>query len=175
MNFSPMTIIILSFFVIFVIELILSANWVSWYFTVGIPVFRKQVRLEGGKRPMLDPTVLQKNFVNDDWLKLLFHSLDSNTVADREKLFNFDYFGRRRSTPVMHGFVRFDEAKNTVTITGNLNWTTLLMIPMFLFFPFYLFNSFIGFGFVIFLFVVLGYIYNTQARNYKLILDLIVG
>ena len=155
------------------IELILSAKWVSWYFTFGIPIFRKTARLEQDKRPKLDPMLLQNSFVSDGWQKLLFHSLDTKTIAIREKLFNFAKYWQY--TPIMRGVVRFDETASVVTITGYLNWTTVLIIAFFLLLPFYIFQDFISMGFVIFLFIVLAYIYKIQAARYTEVLDLVTG
>lgn len=156
-------------FAIGLIETILSARWISWYFTFGIPVFRKTARFEQGKRPKLDPARLQNSLADDGWQKLLLHSLDSNTIAIREKIFNFAKYWQY--TPIMRGVARFDETENAVTITGYLNWTTVIIIALFLFIQFYVFQELFSIVFFIFLFIVLAYIYKIQAARYTEVLD----
>ena len=114
-------------FVIAIAELIVSGTWQKLYFTTGIPVFKKTVRLS--ESPELSSDGLNERFSGGFWGPLCFKPMSSNQIAFREAFFCFRLMNY---TPVMHGLIRYDERMKELQVIGFVNWFAPLFIVLFI-------------------------------------------
>lgn len=104
-------------------EIVVSARWNRWYFTVGVPIFRRRIdRAEGLAGVDLD--ALQKSTATVAGTPLLFRTLDSGVIAFREKAFG----GSIHYAPLMRGVIRHDPGEPSVVVLGLVNWTMLALV-----------------------------------------------
>ncbi|MDA3800161.1 MAG: hypothetical protein PF692_13915 [Kiritimatiellae bacterium] len=113
--------------VVVIAELIVSGTWQKFYFTTGIPVFKKAVRLS--ESPELSSDVLNDRFSGGFWGPLCFKPMSSNQIAFREAIFCFHLMNY---TPVMHGLIRYDERMKELQVIGFVNWFAPLFILCFI-------------------------------------------
>jgi hypothetical protein len=113
--------------VIAIVELIVSGTWQHFYFTTGIPLFKKSAILSGP--PELSAGLLNERYSGGLWAPLRFRQMSPHEVAFREA---FLCFRLMNYTPVMHGLVRYDESMNELQVIGLANWFAPLFIVFFI-------------------------------------------
>jgi len=148
-----------------IIEIFLSVNWNKIYFTLGIPLFCKQVTFKHIS-DNIDSLInkLNNKFKSDGITpSLYFKKIDSNKIAFREKYFNLSLL---TYTPVMHGKIIIDFDKKEFEVFGLSNWFVLVF-----FFMWFLDNTIkvkdIYITFLLAPIVIVGFIYYIQFRKYK--------
>lgn len=105
-----------------VAEIVLSAKWNRTYFTVGLPIFQRRIeRLEGLTSVSFDD--LQRSAATVAATPLVFHRLDANHIAFREKPFG----GTMHYTPLMRGVIRYKEGEASVVLQGLMNWSFIAL------------------------------------------------
>jgi hypothetical protein len=110
-------------------DIILRAAWNKMYFTVGIPIFVRNI-LIGKKYKGVPHIYLLEEKLQPDWLvPFAFEKISSNTYAFREKYFQF---GVLRYIAVMHGLLIFDGVNRQVKVRGLANWFWL-WLPLYYF------------------------------------------
>ena len=104
------------------VEPILSGTWNKMYFTSGLPIFVKRISV--GLRQTNIPLAsrFEEQFQSGWQGSLVFREIEPSTYGFREKFFQFQ-FGR--ITPLMHGYLFFDNINNQVVVKGFANWTIL--------------------------------------------------
>src|SRR5688572_20487277 len=84
-----------------IVEIVLSARWNVFYFTVGLPIFVRRIdRIVGIEDVPLEE--LQKSTATAAGTPLLFRRLAPDVIAFRERAFG----GHIHYTPIMHGVIR---------------------------------------------------------------------
>jgi hypothetical protein len=155
---------------IVLIESILSSNWYPPYFRKGFKVFSREAELIKN----IDVTEqvvesLNKGFKSSGYSPTLhFKILDSNTIAFREKIFEFTFFSY---TPIMHGKIELNQNHGKTTVIGLSNWFPIA-------FGILWYSSILsGFSlqrdFVFFIapIVIFGIIYFMQSSKYNKVID----
>ena len=111
------------------LELIMSAVWLRFYFIIGIPLFRRTIKVTSEKMLVLSAQELENDLPELAWRPpLLVRNIDTMKFAFREKLLflGFSY------VPVMHGCMNYDPNKEELVISGFANWYALLFSIFFL-------------------------------------------
>jgi len=111
---------------IVIAELIVSGTWQRFYFTTGIPLFKKSIRLPDP--PELSENLLNERFPGGFWVPLRFKQMSPHEIAFRETLICFHFMNY---TPVMHGLVRYDQKMNELHVIGFANWFIVALIIFF--------------------------------------------
>ena len=138
------------------IEVVLSGTWSPFYFTRGLPLFRRKVAI-----PSLGALVeerLEQAHAGGLVPPLLFRRLSGTEIAFREKALAIRLLSH---TPVMHGLIRQDRDEGNVYVIGLANWFPLAFAVFFMAMTLHWDPTCL-----IFLFLVLGLIYAIQARRY---------
>ena len=112
--------------VITIIEIVLSAKWNAFYFTVGLPIF---VRRIDRVVVMQDQSIeeLMQAATTIAGTPLLFRRLAPDVIAFREKPFG----GSIHYMPIMHGVIRRRPEEATAVVLGLANWYIVALIVMF--------------------------------------------
>ncbi len=142
------------------IETLLSGFWNRVYFTIGVPVFTKEVQLHGKQLPT--PEQLE-TAVQSRWsTPLLFRRLSTGEIAFRERAFGGGFF---HYTPMMHGIIRRDPTGSVIVVQGLLNW----FIPALVALAVVSFQDLLGAGVVLSL--GLAVLYSLQRRRFIRVAD----
>ena len=118
-----------------VVEWIVKGAWVPLYFRVGIPLFKKSIRLSSP--PDLSADNLNGRFEGGRYVALRFKQISLHEVAFREafSLFRILFPGRSRGmsyTSIMHGLIRYDEVTRELHVIGFANLYPLLFTIVFI-------------------------------------------
>jgi hypothetical protein len=109
-----------------VVEIVLSAKWNRFYFTVGLPIFWRRVdRVIGLQDQSLHELLQVATTVAAT--PLLFRRLAPDLIAFREKAFG----GSIHYMPIMHGVIRRRPEEATAVVLGLVNWYIVALILMF--------------------------------------------
>ena len=109
-----------------IVEIVLSARWNLFYFTVGLPIFMRRVdRVVTVAELSLDE--LQQSTATVAGTPILFRRLAPDTIAFREKPFG----GSMHYMPIMHGLIRRRAEEASVVVLGFANWYIVALILMF--------------------------------------------
>ena len=119
-------------FLIAIAELIANVTWMRFYFTTGILLFKKSVRVS--EPPNLYIHRLNKQFSGGFWPPFCFKEMSSHEIAFRETFFSFRFLNY---TPVMHGLIRYDETTSELQVVGFANWLVPLFVALFIAFTWY--------------------------------------
>jgi hypothetical protein len=105
-----------------------SSQWNDRYFTSGIPIFRRVLRLPRVSKRILDNGSLTNHFQRASSLfslpSLIFRDLNSCRIAFRGEIFG-PYTSIWNFFPVMRGLIRLNKEKGLLEIIGYLNWYVL--------------------------------------------------
>lgn len=111
---------------ILIVEIVLSARWSDFYFTVGLPIFWRRVdRVIGLENQSLNELLQAAATVAGT--PLLFRRLSPDIIAFREKAFG----GSIHYMPIMHGVIRRRVEESTAVVVGLVNWYIVALIVMF--------------------------------------------
>ena len=109
-----------------IVEIVLSARWNLFYFTVGLPIFVRRIdRVVAVAELSLDE--LQKSTATVAGTPILFRRLGPDAIAFREKGLG----GSIHYMPIMHGLIRRRAEEATVVVLGFANWYIVALILMF--------------------------------------------
>jgi hypothetical protein len=161
-----MEIYITALIVATVAELIVSGTWQKFYFTAGIPIFRKSARLQA--HPELSAELLNQMFTDGWWDPLKFKKISQYEIAFREVLINFAIF-RLNYTPLMHGLIRYDPITRDLQVIGFANWFAAFFVVLFIYLTFSFSGPERGIAIAVTLFILglLGFIYYVQRKRYN--------
>lgn len=109
--------------VLILVELVLSARWLPFYFTAGIPIYQRIIMAQPGIERM--PAAGEVEAALPDTGRsapMLVRRIGENRFAFREKLFHFGI----AYSPLMHGCITCDPATGMIKVRGYLNWYVLL-------------------------------------------------
>jgi len=111
-----------------IVEIVLSARWSAFYFTVGLPILWRRVdRVIGLEDQSLHELLQVAATVAAT--PLLFRRLAPDLIAFREKAFG----GSIHYLPIMHGVIRRRAEEATAVVVGLVNWYIVALILMFAF------------------------------------------
>lgn len=155
--------------VVAIAETVLNTRWVPFYFLKGITLFKKTVSF--AEAPDLSPDDLTNQFSQGIITPIVFYPLHEDLIAFREKMLSFRLF---HYAPVMHGLIRVDRKRLTLSVTGYANWFALLFVIIFpvAFITGYPAESKIGFV-IPFLLILFGSLYAIQYFRFSRILEAI--
>lgn len=119
------TVIFTVLIVLIVAEIATSGAWMSGYFRIGIPVYRREVLIRTFKPGFADE--LERWHASNLSLPLIFRAISVREIAFREKAYGIYWL---RYAPVMRGLIHVSNDKRHVYITGLLNWYVLLLIAL---------------------------------------------
>ena len=109
-----------------IVEIVLSAKWNRFYFTVGLPIFIRRVdRVTSLQDQSLHELLQVATTVAAT--PLLFRRLGPDVIAFREKAFG----GSIHYTPIMHGVILRRPEEATAVVLGLVNWYIVALIAMF--------------------------------------------
>ena len=158
--FTWYSLIFLAAFILAIFEILLSAAWNRWYFTWGIPLFRRKYGGDPVRQAV--PTAEQLEYRMKGGLShsIVFRELSATEYAFREKWLEFKLAG---STPVLRGLMCWDVMSGEVIVTGYLNWYNLLFIALFM--------GLIGLNVFAWLFLMglFGLLYVIQAQRFDVV------
>src|SRR5437867_12686443 len=103
MNTDPHLWLFAALIVVAISEIILSSTWNVFYFTHGLPIFRRSYSGPSGRDVLPSTHELETALKSRFSHSLVFKEFSPNEYAFREKSFEFTWF---HSTPVMHGLLR---------------------------------------------------------------------
>lgn len=165
-------------FMIAIIEQILSATWVRWYFKLGIPIFRRTTHLGPAISLPIAGNYLEGVIPSSNYIRLLVREVEKDKLAVREKVFDFPRWGY---TPVMRCLVTIDPVRREVTALGLLNaYPVAFSLLILSIVPAVMLTGggpmiFVPLLFIIFLFVIFYSVYSTQAKRFGDICDALAG
>jgi hypothetical protein len=151
-------------------EIIMSGFWVPIYFQKGLPLYKK-TRSYYNEESTLDIDVDALSIIfKRRWVQsIIFRLLSSNEIAFREKIFEiaFMYY-----VPIMHGLIRIDRNRMSVSLIGYVNWSIPIGIAFFIN-PYYSDSPFTRNSpmFIYFLLIVLLFSYFAQLRIFNKIFE----
>ena len=155
--------------VIVVIEMIVSGTWQSFYFTMGIPIYKKTATLTSQTKP--SPEDLNGLFSQSMAAPILFKQISDNQVAFREALFSFRIMNY---TPVMHGLIQYSPGE--VQVIGLANWFAPVFIISFIAISIsFMGPSGSGLLFVAFPIALFAALYLIQYKRFKKVYDILAG
>lgn len=106
-----------------IVEIVLSARWSRFYFTVGLPIFVRRIdRVVGIDDLPLE--ALQQSAATVAGTPLVFRRLGPDVIAFREKGFG----GHIHYVPIMHGVIRRRAEEASVVVLGLVNWFIVALI-----------------------------------------------
>lgn len=121
-----MPVIVIIFVILALLEWILSATWNRFYFTVGLPIYSRDVLTYRYRADLPSTDDLESLFPSSFWSRQLkFHAFSPDEYGFRNEY----SFTRKNSFETMHGLLVYDTAENRIIVRGYLNWSTLLLIP----------------------------------------------
>jgi hypothetical protein len=106
------------------VELFCLLLWFPPYYRVGLPLYRRRLRIEPCQQCALpEPETLAKLFAKGWLVPLNFARLPDGTIGINERMLmpRFDY------VPLMHGVIRLDRDNRGLTLTGNANFTVFFL------------------------------------------------
>lgn len=144
-----------------VLEIVLSLTWNRTYFTVGVPIFRRDLVMGQPGPAMPTPERLEKAMSKSVFPAFAFRALENNLLGFRER-------ARSRSlrfhyTPVMHGNLLFEASHARLRVTGLTNWFTVAFLVFVIASSVMFERSLV----LVFLVVLYGGIYFIQARRFR--------
>jgi hypothetical protein len=117
---------------IFAFETFLSARWSRFYFTSGIPLYRRTIMVRTGFRQVPTAEEVENALPDTTWFApLLVHRFNDTTFAFREKMLHLRIGAY---TPIMHGCLICNPYTAQVEVTGYANWSTIVLLAYFLLF-----------------------------------------
>ncbi len=143
------------------IEMFLSGTFNRFYFTVGLTLFRHEVRTFSAAAPIPTAEELERRLNESVLPSLVFRLLGPAQYAFRERAWSG--FFRVGYTPVMHGLLAFDRTNSRVRVLGLANWFVLAFTTFFVYVAYSLGTPWIP----VFLVALLGAIYVIQARRFR--------
>jgi hypothetical protein len=146
-------------FVIAIVEMILSWQFVPLYFRAGIPVFQRKIECPHVGQPPATAEEIEYRLPESRWPSFSVQDIGAGQFGFREQAFS----GSMRYTPVMHGQLIFDSTRNCVIVNGRLNWYLVVLVGVAI--PH--FKTDFDFSFAIVFLVIIGVIYWTQASRYS--------
>ena len=162
MGIFPMGLI--TVLILLLIEMRLASKWSPFYFRKGIQLYSKEFN-KFQVIPNLDDLVhsLNKFFKGTGFSpSIRFHKIDGQTIAFREKFFEFSLFNY---TPLMHGKI---EINNTnINVIGIANWYPIAFICLWYSFLSPNFRLDVDFMFLIAPIIIFGVIYFIQSKKYN--------
>jgi hypothetical protein len=159
--------------IIAIVEMILSAMWSKFYFSVGIPIFVYEIPNNFAVSDRKNAHDLGNAMLDTKYAPMKFKQLSKNTIAFRESYWSG--FFKRSYTPVMHGNLQYTE-RGKIKVTGLVNWFTVAFSIMFFSLPFtWGSEDPIIFIFPIFLVALIGWIFFTQKKRYINIAEIASG
>jgi hypothetical protein len=167
-NFIPF---LLAFgMVAILIELILSAKWSPFYFTVGIPIYQRIIMARPGIVRMPSAGEVEATLPDSGRsAPMLVRRIGENRFAFREKLFHFGV----AYSPLMHGCIACNPVTGEIIVRGYLNWYILIFSCYFFVFSLLLPFDPVGFIIPLCLLVLMSYIYWMQAKRFRQVGDVL--
>lgn len=149
--------------------MIVSGLWQPFYFTLGIPIYRKSNMLKSPIKP--SPEKLNDIFSKGMSTPILFRQISNNQIAFREALFSFSFMSY---TPVMHGLIQYYEGE--FQVVGLANWFAPAFLISFIVIGSNLVRT-TGFGllFVIFPVGLFAFLYFIQYKRFTKVYDILNG
>jgi hypothetical protein len=159
-----MEIALLAVLAIVAVEVFLSGTLSSFYFTVGIPIFRRESVSPRTANAPPSTKRLEVSFGRGAYAGMIFRRLNDSQYAFRELM--WDGFFRFHYTPMMHGLMTFDRDNGKVRVVGMANWFPIAFIALFVF-SLRDFEPSEAAGFGAFLCGLVAFIYAIQARRFS--------
>jgi hypothetical protein len=142
-------------------EWILSGLFNKFYFTFGIPLFRRELPCTSGETDPPSPEELEDALPSTAYYPLAFHEFDESRYGFRERFWGGGFF-KFHYTPLMHGLLTFDHDAKRVRVTGFANWFSIAFV---FFFVVYLPKEDVK-DFGVFFTAVLALLYGIQAYRF---------
>ena len=114
-----------------IIEIILSVSWVPGYFSSGIAIYVRKIKIAPGEGRLPTAKELESALSTLKGAPLLVREIGKDRFAFREKLF---YCGAGGYSPVMRGYLVVRPEKNELEVRGYLNWYLFFFSICLLFF-----------------------------------------
>ena len=103
-----------------VAELLLSGRFNRFYFTVGLPIFRREASCSPGVNSPPTTAQLEAATTGGALPGMVFRGLGNSEYAFREAAFGG--LLKLTYTPLMHGLLTFDREHRRVRVVGLVNW-----------------------------------------------------
>jgi hypothetical protein len=104
------------------VDWLMLLSWNRWYFTTGVPIFRREVAARG---PIPSPEELEAAFEHGFVIPLAFNRFEHDCTGFRDRLFDMSFRFRSNSFGLAHGVITYDENQQTLTVRAYANWSIL--------------------------------------------------
>ena len=162
------TIALIALAILALAEMGLTTTWNKLYFMFGLPIFVKKIPVKNHRAEIPPKHIFETRFRSNGSTPIVFGEIGANGYGFCEEMLRFSKFGLRY-TPVMHGWLVFDDANHQVVVKGFANWYILgFSLLWFGMLTSGLFNSLstaIPFG--LFFIVIVGVIYAIQYSRFS--------
>jgi hypothetical protein len=114
-----------------IVEILSSIFWWHFYFSFGIPIFKRTLKVTAQEMKLPGADDLEEYAMSDNprHAPILVRQVSETSFGFRETLLHFRLF---RYVPVMHGNILFDKTNNKIEIRGYINWYILAFACLFL-------------------------------------------
>jgi hypothetical protein len=157
-----------------IVEIFLLNSWNRWYFTWGIPLFRRKYNNDGVSSLHKWPTASRIECLYTakgiQFPAITVCELSTTEYAFRHKWFTF---GQSRSFPVIRGLLLWDITSGAVIVVGYANWYTILFLALWIWpivltnvlvWPVVLANALVSVLVGLFFTTLVGLLYVIQSR-----------
>ena len=118
--FEPLgSLVLFSLFLMLLVDLILNSTWNKTYFTTGVVIFTRKIKVDKRHSNIPAPSRFNSQFQSGWTNPIVFREIELYTYGFREVLLAYRLF---RYAPQMHGMLVFDFNNNQVVVKGFLNW-----------------------------------------------------
>jgi hypothetical protein len=110
-------------------EILSSVLWWRFYFSFGIPVYKRTIRLKTAEMKLPNADDIEEYAISDNprHPRILVRQINRNAFGFRETMFFY-----RLYFPVMHGYIYLNNDNNEIKIRGYSNWYMLAFTCLFL-------------------------------------------
>jgi len=124
-----MDIILPAFFIVMIIELMLSISWNIVYFNFGIPIFIYEIPHNYVEIENKNSIEIQNLVESNAYNSLIFNQQTNNSIAFREVLMSGE--SKLPSIPIMRGNIKYTE-RGKVKVTGYIYWSLILFFLLYI-------------------------------------------
>jgi hypothetical protein len=108
-----------------VIELLLSVAWNKLYFSWGLPVYVRRIRVPDNFSWQLPITSMEAGVARRFWPVVAFSGISNERCGFRESFFAGFNLLRVPYAPIMRGVIVLDAARQEIRVAGLCNWYVL--------------------------------------------------
>jgi len=147
-------------------ETILSVTWCRFYFSIGIPLYKRTIRVKTREMKLPSADDIEEHAISNNprHPPILVRQIDSSAFGFRETMIYFQPY-----MSVMHGYIFFNKISNEIELKGNSSWYLLVFTCFFVSFTLlgvFETKDFIYLALPIGLLAIIGHGHLIQKKRY---------